>query len=105
MTSGDSLVIDELNTSRLYRGQARVGRYPTLDGSVIIDHQGFVTGDRTIQIACKLSEADESTLRTLFENETILNISTKDGFYSGAISVLNGDGGDVEFTILIKEVV
>jgi len=105
MTSGDSIIIDEKNNSQLYDGSARVSRSKTLDGGVVVDHRGFVAGDRTIRVNCELTESEETTLRTLFENETLIHISTKDGFYSAAIERLSGDNGNVEISLMIKEAV
>ena len=106
ITTGNSLVIDELpQASSIYDGLARVGRYKTLDGGTIIDHQGYVSGDRSLQIKCKLSEADETIVRSLFENETLVHVSTKHGFFSAAISSLKGDNGAITLTILLKEAV
>lgn len=102
LTAGDSIVINEKSESKLYDVMARVSRSKTLDSGVVIDHRGVVAGDRTLQIKCDLTEAEETTLRTLFENQTIVYISTKDGFYSGAIERLRGDDGAVEFSFLIK---
>lgn len=104
MTSGDSIVINELIDSKLYDGTARVNRSATLNGGVVIDHQGYVAGDRTLRIRCELSEADETIIRTLFENETIVYVSTKDGFFSAAIERLQGDNGQLELSIMLKAV-
>lgn len=101
-TAGDAIVINEMNNSKLYDGAARVSRTKTLDGSVVIDHRGVVAGDRTINIKCELTADEETILRALFENETIVNISTKDGFFSGAIERMRGDHGDIELNFLIK---
>lgn len=102
LTSGDSIVIDEKPNSILYDATARVSKTKTLDGGVVVDHRGFAVGDRTVEIKCELSATDEATLRTLFENETIVYISTKDGFYSGAIERLRGGYGNIEFAISLK---
>ena len=102
MTSGDSIVIDEKPQSSIYDAQARVNRYETLDGGVVVDHQGFVAGDRTIQIVCNPSETDANTLKTLFENETLIHISIEGGFYTGAIQRMNTGTGDTEIIVLLK---
>lgn len=101
-TAGDAIVIEENKDSKIYDGIARVSRTKTLDGGVVVDHRGVVAGDRTIQIKCELAETEEEILRTLFEGETIVNISTKDGFFSGAIERMRGDHGDIELNFLIK---
>jgi archaeosine-15-forming tRNA-guanine transglycosylase len=102
MTSGDSIVINEKIDSLLYDGQARVSRSATLDGGVVIDHQGYVAGDRTLTIKCELSADETTALRTIFENQTIVHVSTQDGFFTAAIERLKGDGGIIDLTILLK---
>jgi len=52
--SGGALVLDELHRSKMYDGRARVSRSATLDGGVVIDHQGYVAGDRTINLKVDL---------------------------------------------------
>lgn len=101
-TDGALIINENLNTT-LYDADARVSRSATLDGGVVIDHSGFVDGDRTLSINCTLSATEDEILRTLFENETIVYVSTKNGFYSGVISRLNGDHGNRQLTILLKE--
>ena len=103
MTTGDSLIINEKNNSQLYDATARVSRTKTIDGGVVVDHQGFVDGDRSLNINCDLTAAEELILRTLFENETIVHVATKNGFYAGAIERLRGDNGNIEFQVMLKE--
>ena len=101
-TSG-TVIVDEDRGSKLYDGRARVSRSATLDGNVVIDHQGVVAGDRTINIKCEVSADDETILRSLFEDETLICISTKDGFYTAAIESMEGDNGNLKLSILLKE--
>jgi hypothetical protein len=103
--SGGALVLDELRRSKMYDGRARVSRSATLDGGVVIDHQGYVAGDRTIILKVELSETDAAALKTLFENETLIYAATADGFFSAVIESLSGDGGVLDVTILLKEAV
>jgi len=103
--SGGAIVLQERKGSKLYDGRARVSRAATLDGGVVIDHQGYVAGDRTLNLKVELSAAEESALKTLFENETLIYVSTADGFFSGAIESLSGDGGVLDVVILLKEAV
>jgi len=101
--SDGAIVLAEMQGSKLYDGRARVSRSATLDGGVVIDHQGYVGGDRTLQLKVELSEADEAALKSLFENETLVYVSTENGFFSAAIEILSGDGGVLDVTILLKE--
>jgi hypothetical protein len=96
--------LQEKKQSSVYDGQARVTRSGTLDGGTVIDHMGFADGDRKpIRAKVSLSESDEAILKSMFENETLIHVATRGGFYSGAISSLKGDGGEIEISILIKE--
>jgi len=100
-----AIVLAEKRGSKLYDGRARVSRSATLDGGVVLDHQGYVAGDRALRLKTELSETEEATLKTLFENETLVYVATADGFFSGAIEGLSGDGGVLDVTILLKEAV
>ena len=100
-----ALILNEKRGSKLYAGRARVSRSATLDGGVVIDHQGYVAGDRFINIKVELSEAEETVLKTLFENQTLLCVATADGFFSAAIESVAGDGGVLDVSILLKEAV
>ena len=102
-TSGN-IVLAKKNNSRLYAGQARVSRSATLDGGVVIDHQGYVAGDRTLTIKVELSETETAALKTIFENQTLVHVSTADGFFTAVIESLSGDGGLLDVVILLKEV-
>ncbi len=103
ITSGDSIMINELPGSRIYEALPRVARQKTLDGGVVIDNQGFVAGDMTLSIFCELSEVDEASLRSLVESETLIHISTNYGFFTAAIENYTNDNGAVEMSVLLKE--
>ena len=100
--AGDSLIINEKRDSRFYDSTARVNRSKTLDGGVAIDHQGYVAGDRTLKITCSLSQDDESILKSMHENETIVYVSTPNGFFTAALERVTGDNGEFEISILLK---
>jgi len=98
-----AIIIDETNQSKIYDVRARISRAETLDGGVVIDHLGVVDGDRTILIKCVVSAADEDIIRSLCENETLINITISDGAYTGAIESLSGDDGNLALSIFLKE--
>jgi len=100
--SGAILITENYN-SKIYDAAARVSRQGTLDGGVVIDHQGVVAGDRTLAVRCTLSETELAVVKTLFENETYVIIATETGCYTGVISRLSGDYGDFLITLMIKE--
>lgn len=99
-----NLVIHELPESKLgTEMQARVTRRSTLDGGAVLVHSGFSHGDRTFTIKARLSEEDEAILVGLHQTETLLYFSIPEGFFSGMISYLDANQGDILMTVLIKE--
>lgn len=96
------LLINENSDSDVYNAEARISRTKTLDGGVVIDHRGFAHGDRNLNIKCNATAEDEAILRDLLENETLINISTADGFYEGSIKSINGINGSLTIIIWLK---
>jgi adenine C2-methylase RlmN of 23S rRNA A2503 and tRNA A37 len=103
-TSGEdaNVVLYEKANSDLYTADARIARAKTLDGGVVIDHQGFSHGDRTIRVVAEVSEDEEAILKSMMENETVIYISTRDGCYSGCIKTMTGDNGQITLTFWIR---
>lgn len=97
-----AVIINENYSSRIYDAAARVNRQGTLDGDVIIDHQGVVSGDRSLSVRCSLTEDELAIVRTLFENETFITIATAGGCYTGVIARLSGDSGDITISLMLK---
>jgi len=97
------ILIDENYASVIYDAPARVNRQATLDGGVVIDHQGVAAGDRSpLSVRCNLTEDEIAIVRGLFENETFITIATRDGCYTGVISKLSGDNGDITISLMIR---
>ena len=101
-TSGN-IVINENPRSNLEDYQARITRTACLDGSVVVDHRGVFHGDRTFEVSARLLESDRALLKALFEGQTLLVVSTREGVFEAVIRRLRVDGGDMQMTILIKE--
>ena len=99
----DSVSFTEELASEFRNGISRVVRSKALDGSVVIDHRGFVDGDRTLKIVANLDESTVDDLWYLFRNETLLNLACKEGFFDGAISDMNDKNGQVELTFLVQQ--
>lgn len=97
-----AVVIYEKPDSETENYPARVQRHATLDGGAVITHLGFAHGDRTLRIQADITEADAEILKNIHQTETSVNISIKDGFFSGAIDELNVRGGRLDMTILIE---
>lgn len=101
-STGD-LVIYERPDSVFKEASARVSRTATLDGGVAVVHSGFSHGDRTFRIRARLEEEDLATLENIHQEETVIYLSCKEGFFEGAIERITGDGGDLDMTFLVKE--
>lgn len=82
--------------------EPRVSRSATLDGGSTIDHRGFCDGDREFKIKAQLSADQSEDLWSIYRNETLVNLSCKEGFFQGAISRMAIDGGRLEMTFLVK---
>ena len=80
-----SVIINELQDSRLDDQTARISRVKTLDGGVVITHSGVSVGDRTFNISCRPSESDLVKLQTIFEDETFVLVAYKSDVYLGVI--------------------
>jgi len=100
--NGD-IIIHENPESELKKYPARVSRSATLDGGAVITHSGFSHGDRTLRVMADLSLEEANKITRIHQTETLVNISLPDGFYSGALSGLYIDNGQVDLTILIKD--
>jgi len=98
-----ALILEVLPSSRFREGRARATRSATLDGGCVIDHQGFSQGDRTFTIRANVTENQAGILDQVFQNETLLCLSTAEGVFRGVISTLNLRNGDMRMTFLVKE--
>jgi len=99
----DGVIFNELATSVFRDTNPRVTRTPTLDGGAVIDHRGFIDGDRIFKIEAALDEATTEALWTLYRNETIVHISCIEGFFTGTLAKLKADGGRVTLIFWVKE--
>lgn len=81
---------------------ARVNRQKTLDGGAYINHAGVSAGDMTFNISKTITEAQAETMWYIFENYTLLNIATDDGFFTGAIESLQINNGAMTCAVLIQ---
>ena len=94
---------ENADKSDLYNASARVSRSATLDGAVSITHSGLVHGDRTLSIYAAIDSATEATLKSINETDTLINLSCKEGYFSGVIDRLRIQGGIMTMTFLVKE--
>ena len=90
--------------SRLREFPARVTRTATLDGGAVIYHGGYSDGDRTVDVqAVDMTTGEVAILENMAQNQTLLTLALGGDCFSGAISNLQTDNGNVSFTFLIKE--
>jgi hypothetical protein len=98
-----SIVIKEMARSKIRDASARVLRAGTLDGGAVIEHLGFVDGDRQLDVFAQETETVSENLWNMFKNETFINISCIDGFFYGVIDRMVVDNGTIQIKLLIKE--
>jgi hypothetical protein len=98
-----TLIFEELPNSELKTALARVTQVPTLDGESIVTHQGFSHGDRNMTIEAFLNETDADVMWNIFTTESLIYLSTSEGFFKAAISNFAITKGRIKMTFAIKE--
>jgi len=99
---GGAIVIKNCRAkSSIKDASARVSKSTTLDGGVVVIHNGFADGDRLIEIRARLSETLSDSLWDVFKSETFINLAILDGVFSAAISRLKIDNGDARMSLEI----
>lgn len=94
--------INELPSSDTEGHARRVNRIQTLDGGVDISDGGYSHGDRTLTILWRPAQAEADSVVRLAQTYPLLNISTRDGAYNGAISKVQSSNGQQKIEFLIK---
>jgi hypothetical protein len=85
--------------------QRRVSRTATLDGGCLIFDNGFSDSDRTIPIGfLDMTNAQEDSLRYLFQTYPLLCLAIPSGFLLGAIERMTVDNGKATMSFLVKEI-
>lgn len=101
--SNDSVFLDETSDSDIYNYSGRISRSKTLDGSSTIVHNGFDHSDRNPKIKAKIDRDQETILRDMVENQTILNFSTHEGFFEGVVKSMVTNNGSLVLQVYYKE--
>ena len=101
-SDGAIIINEKTDASVIYKSQPRVSRIATLDGGCVIDHKGYSDSDRILDIRAVVDEIDALLIWGL-KSETLLNISTREGFFSGVISSIQSDNGELILRLLTKE--
>lgn len=81
---------------------ARVSRAATLDGGSVVVNSGVSHGDRTFTLKTEIDEQQRATLEHIQEAASLINVSCREGFFSGAISYVDAESPNLNATILIK---
>lgn len=82
----------------------RLARTKTLDGGAAIEDLGFNHGDTDWRLeVLGLSKSEVETLRSMFEDQSMIIISSKYGAFTAAPQELTEEPGSVSMTIVINE--
>lgn len=88
--SNNKLLIKKYKlNSEIKSATARVSKIKTLDGGVVVNHNGFVDGDRKIDISAILSRANSDVLWDMFTGQTFVTVAIDDGVYNAVIKTVN----------------
>ena len=88
--TNDAIIIKNYKTaSQLRQGFARISKTKTLDGGVVVIHNGFADGDRAINVNAILSKTDADILWNIFTTQTFVTVAIEDGVYNAVIKSLN----------------
>lgn len=91
---GDIILNEHIDTD-ISRYSRRVNSVATLDGGVSVDDNGFADVDRPVKIVIKSTVAIMERLKYLLENYPVINLSTRRGFNTAAISKLEDVAGKI----------
>lgn len=88
--ANDAIIIKKYKlNSRIMQGSARVSKTKTLDGGVIIVHNGFAEGDRRLDIKAVLSKIETDILWNIFTTQTFVTVAIEEGVFNAVIRSLN----------------
>jgi len=97
-----NVIVKELSSSALTSREARVTRVKTLDRGVYIGHAGYVAGDRTLSVVAEISALQRDILTEIFETQTSVLVSTREGVFLAAIAAMSTENGKLDMTIFVK---
>jgi len=105
-TQADGLrpfVVEELPSSSFGTLYSRVSRVATLDGGSVVVNSGASESDRTITVEALVSEEQGEHIEAIRANNPMAHMSTRAGFYRGAIDSISVDGGALKLTFLVQQ--
>lgn len=86
----DAVVIKRYKpTSQMRQASARVSKTKTLDGGVVVVHNGFAEGDRKLNIKAILSKIEADILWNIFTTQTFVTVAIEEGVFNAVIRSLN----------------
>lgn len=86
--TNNAIIIKDYESS-FRKASARVSKTKTLDGGVVVVHNGFADGDRSINVDAKISKAEADILWDIFTTQTFVIVSIEDGVYNAVIKSLD----------------
>lgn len=86
--NGTLIIRDYKLASQLRQASARVSKTKTLDGGVVVMHNGFADGDRSININTVLNKSEADILWNIFTTQTFVIVAIEDGVYKAVIKSL-----------------
>lgn len=102
-TNSAVIIRDYRVDSRLETLNFRVNKTKTLDGAVAVIHNGFVEGDRNLDVEGRLDETNYDILRDIATTETFVNIAISEGLFDGVIGRLENNAGKISMRLMLKE--
>jgi len=94
-SSSNSVNFNEDVNTKLTRQQARLKVTPTLDGSAVFQHFGNSETDRIMKIYARVTETDQEMITTIYNNETEIIMSCREGVFTGYIKAYECDNGNL----------
>lgn len=92
-TANGALIIRDYKlASQLRQASARVSKTKTLDGGVVVMHNGFADGDRSINVNAALSKTEADILWNIFTTQTFVTVAIENGVYNAVIKSLKIKG-------------
>lgn len=101
--SSSPFIIKELPSTSFGTLNSRVSRVATLDGGSVIINSGVTEGDRAITVEAEITKAQGIDIEAMRAVSPMVYMSTKRGFYYGAIGGLSIDNGNLKLTFLVNQ--
>jgi hypothetical protein len=97
-------VILQTDKPLIKENRRRLSRSATMDGGCVITDSGISNGDRTISFtAPNVERAVSDLLWSIFEDNSMVMLSTAEGVFSGYMESVSIDGTSVEISFMVYE--